>query len=68
MFYKEVIMWKRLQHPNIVPFLGVLARIPPFEIVYGWMDNGTITEYVRKYPDVNRAYLVSEFISILTTA
>ena len=68
MLYKEVVMWKRLQHPNIVPFLGVPATIPPFEIVCGWMENGTITEYVRKHPDVDRVSLVSEYISILTTA
>ena len=67
-FYKEVIVWKRLQHPNIVPFLGVPAKTPPFEIVCGWMENGTITEYVRKHPDVDRVCLVSGFIPILTTS
>ena len=67
MFYREVIVWKRLQHPNIVPFLGVPATMLPFEIVCGWMENGTITEYVRKNPDIDRASLVSEFIPILAT-
>ena len=66
-FYKEVIVWKRLQHPNIVPFLGVPAKIPPFEIICGWMENGTITEYVRNNPDIDRACLVSEFFFILAT-
>ena len=59
-------MWKRLQHPNIVPFLGILAEMPPFEIVCDWVENGTITEYVRKYPEIDRMGLVSEFVSAAT--
>lgn len=59
-------MWKRLQHPNIVPFLGIPAEIPPFEIVCDWMDNDRITEYVRKNPEVDRIDLVSGFVSTLT--
>ena len=59
-FYREVVVWKRLQHPNIVPFLGVPSVVPPFEIICEWMENGRITEYVRKHPDVNPVDLVSE--------
>ncbi|KAF9789438.1 kinase-like domain-containing protein [Thelephora terrestris] len=48
-FYGELVMWKRLQHPNIVPVRGVTTEIPQsFEIVCDWMVNGNITEYVRK--------------------
>ena len=53
-------MWKRLKHPNIVPFLGVLISVPPLGIVHDWMENGTITDYVRKHPQLDRAGLVSE--------
>ena len=56
------MVWKRLQHPNIVPFLGVPTKIPQFEIVHDWMENGTITEYIRKNPGVDRVDLVSGFI------
>ena len=66
-FYREVVVWKRLQHPNIVPFLGIPANIPPFEIVCDWMENDRITEYVKKNPDVNRVDLVSGFILTVTT-
>ena len=53
-------MWKRLQHPNIVPFLGVPNPIPqPFEVACGLTENGRITEYVRRNPDVDRIGLVS---------
>ena len=51
-----------LHHPNIVPFLGVPTRIPPFEIVCDWMEDGRITEYVEKNPQADRIGLVGEFI------
>ena len=62
-------MWKRLQHPNIVPFLGVPVKTPPpFEIVSDLMENGTITEYVKKYPQVDRIDLVRKFVSTFITS
>ena len=56
-------MWKRLQHPNIVPFLGISAEMPPSEIIYDWMEHGGITEYVNGHPEVDRIGLVRGFIS-----
>jgi len=66
MFFREVVVWKRLQHPNVVPFLGAAAKIPPFEIVCVWMEHDRITEYVRKNPGVDRFDLVGKFVSIVT--
>lgn len=57
-------MWKRLHHPNIVPFLGVPAKLPPFEIVCDWMKNGRINDYLRNHPQEDRISLVSELVSI----
>jgi serine/threonine protein kinase len=56
-FFKEAVVWKRLRHPNIVPFLGV--TIKPLQFVSEWMPNGTLTHYVTKNPSVNRIALVS---------
>ena len=56
-FYKEAVVWKRLKHPNIVPFLGV--TIEPFQFVSEWMPNGTITQYVVKNPGIDRIALES---------
>ena len=68
-FYEEVVVWKRLQHQNIVPCLGVpTGRWLPFEIVCSWMENGKITDYVGKYPDVDRINLVSVFASTITVS
>ena len=52
------IMWKRLQHPNVVPFLGFGSVAPPFSLVYPWMFNGSLSEYARKNPDVDKLGLV----------
>ena len=56
-FFKEVVIWKRLRHPNIVSFIGVTTK--PFQIVSEWMPNGTLTKYVEKNPDADRIGLVS---------
>ena len=60
-------MWKRLQHPNIVSFLGIPTGVPSFEIVCDWMECGRITEYVRRHPKVDRINLVSELIPVIIT-
>ena len=58
-------MWKRLKHPNVVPFLGVTSK--PLQFVSEWMPNGTLTNYVRKNPGANRISLVSLLsVAILT--
>ena len=65
-FYKEVVVWRRLRHPNIVPCLGVPTGKPQqYKIVCSWMENGRITDYVKKSPQADRIDLVSEFESSL---
>ena len=67
MLYREVVVWKRLQHPNIVPFLGVPSKVPLFEIVCEWMENGRITGYVKEHPEADRVGLVSKSDSTVIT-
>ena len=38
MLHREAVMWKRLTHPNIVPFKGV--TLDPLRIVSVWMPGG----------------------------
>ena len=56
-FIKEVIVWKRLRHPNVVSFIGVTTE--PLQIVSEWMPNGTLPKYVVKNPGADRIGLVS---------
>ena len=66
--YREVVVWKMLQHPNIVPFLGVPAKTPPFEIICDWMENDRITEYAKKNQNVDRIGLVNRSVSPFTVS
>lgn len=50
-------MWKRLIHPNVVPFVGVTTRPP--QIASEWMPRGNLTTYANSSPDRDRVYLVS---------
>ena len=60
-FCREIIGWKRLSHPNVLPLLGVSVSTDPpsFRIVSEWMRNGNVMEYTRSNPEVNRLQLVS---------
>ncbi|KAF9785470.1 kinase-like domain-containing protein [Thelephora terrestris] len=55
-FCKEAITWKRLEHPNVVSFIGVTQN--PLQIVSEWMPNGTVREYVNENPGANRVGLL----------
>jgi len=50
-------MWKRLRHPNVVPFVGVTME--PLQFVSEYMPNGTLTKYVVSNPGADRIALVS---------
>ena len=54
-------MWKRLQHPNVVPFLGFGSIAPPFSLVYPWVSNGGLSDYAREHPDADKLDLVSGY-------
>ena len=58
-FYREVVKWKYLSDPNVLPFLGVSETLFPFCIITPWLSNGNITEYVKRKPEVDRLRLVS---------
>ena len=50
-------MWKRLNHPNIVPFKG--ATFEPLQLVSDWMPGGELREYIRNNCHANLISLVS---------
>lgn len=57
-FCKEAVLWKRLTHKNILPFLGISKDVAEFCLITPWMKNGTIVEYVANNPHVNPLELV----------
>ena len=52
MIRRELGIWKRLSHPNIVPFLGTVSgfgRVGNTSLVSSWMPNGTLQDFLLKY-------------------
>ncbi|KAF9650320.1 kinase-like protein, partial [Thelephora ganbajun] len=59
-FYKQVVLWKRLTHKNVLPFLGVSRDVADFCLISPWMKNGCIVEYVHNNPHVNPLDLLKD--------
>lgn len=59
MFYQEAVIWKHMTHPNILPLRGIILAPTQFKFVRDFMPNGTLQEYARENPHVNRLELVS---------
>ena len=63
--WKQVPMWMRLSHPNVLPFRGVNMTLFQLALVYDWGENGNIIEYAASHPDASRIALVR--VTIFTT-
>ncbi|XP_062073783.1 serine/threonine-protein kinase CTR1-like [Humulus lupulus] len=47
-FLEEVAIMKRLQHPNIVSFIGAITQPPNFSIVTEYLKNGCLDKLLRR--------------------
>jgi serine/threonine protein kinase len=57
---KQLDQWKRCNHVNVVPFLGVEPRqgnLP--SIVTPYYENGPVLQYLSANPTVDKLYLVN---------
>ncbi|KAE9397629.1 kinase-like protein [Gymnopus androsaceus JB14] len=61
-FCNEALIWRQLEHPNILPLLGVNADLfsPSFCLISPWMENKDVMTYLRKNPTHNRHTVLSE--------
>ncbi|KAF8999166.1 kinase-like domain-containing protein, partial [Cyathus striatus] len=63
-FFTEAILWRHLEHRNLLPFYGVYQLGDSggrMCLVSPWMDNGNLTEYLQRNHIVNRKHLVLTF-------
>ncbi|KAF8123213.1 kinase-like domain-containing protein, partial [Boletus edulis] len=52
---RELGIWRRLDHPNIVPFLGIATGFGvsgSTSLVSSWMCNGTLGSFLQKYENL----------------
>ncbi|KAF9643686.1 kinase-like protein [Thelephora ganbajun] len=57
-FCREAVIWKRLKHPNILPFLGVTTS--PLQLVSDWMSGGNLPEYIKNNSSADRLGLLCD--------
>jgi len=55
---KRVIVWKRLEHPNVNTFRGTTADGARLALVYNWAGNGDVVKYMESHPDGSPLILV----------
>ena len=53
------MIFRDIQHPNILPFLGIYEHDDYYHLVSPFMDNGALDVYLAKHPDADRLKLVS---------
>ncbi|KAJ6525873.1 kinase-like domain-containing protein, partial [Mycena vulgaris] len=60
-FCREALVWKYLDHPHILSFIGIDRESFPsaFCMVSPWMENGTILKYLASHGRTNVGKLVS---------
>ena len=59
---REIIHWRHLSHPNILPLLGVsVSADQRYSILTMWMPGGNVMEYATSNTDANRLRLVTPF-------
>ena len=49
---------KSLQHPNVLPLLGATITETRFAMISEWMANGSINDFVKAHPGVDRPRIV----------
>ena len=72
MLRRELGIWKRLSHDNIVPFLGIaygFGMDGAMSLVSLWMPNGTLHKFLAMHDDrlgaVHRLQIVCLFYSCI---
>ncbi|KAJ7584964.1 kinase-like domain-containing protein [Mycena floridula] len=64
---REALVWKQLDHPNVLPFLGVNVDLfaPSFCLVSPWMSNGNLIQFLHQHPDFDRRNAIIDIASAM---
>ncbi|ELU36200.1 protein tyrosine kinase domain-containing protein [Rhizoctonia solani AG-1 IA] len=50
----EIYYWSKLNHKNVSKLLGITMLEERLAMVSEWMENGTLNQYLKKNPTINR--------------
>jgi hypothetical protein len=60
---REVDVWSRLKHRNVLPFIGVCDDLAPIPVLISpFYKFGHVAKYINNHPDVSREELVSNIL------
>ncbi|KAG8717394.1 hypothetical protein FRC09_014354 [Ceratobasidium sp. 395] len=54
---REIYAWAKCDHPGILKFRGIARFRNQVAMVSEWMPNGSLSNYLRKRPSINRIQL-----------
>ncbi|KAL5514734.1 hypothetical protein ACEPAG_2050 [Sanghuangporus baumii] len=61
---REAFIWKPLEHPNILPFLGICTDgFPSIGLVSPFMDNGNMLSYIQGKPGIDKLDIIAQICS-----
>ncbi|KAG9127217.1 hypothetical protein FRC07_000135 [Ceratobasidium sp. 392] len=60
---RELYPWSKCRHPHIVPLLGLAEFRKHTAMIFPWMDNGDIRNYVNKHLDADKFNLFNVLVS-----
>ncbi|KAG9126271.1 hypothetical protein FRC07_004159 [Ceratobasidium sp. 392] len=62
---KELNVWSKLNHVNILPLLGVALFKGQLAMVSEWMDQGSIIKVVNSRPELDRFRLCAQVVEVV---
>ncbi|KAG8903242.1 hypothetical protein FRB99_003559 [Tulasnella sp. 403] len=66
LFLLEAKVWRSLSHPHILPLLGTSLQDTHWHFVSPWAENGSLIDYLKIDPNVDRSRLLWEAADALT--
>ncbi|CAE6488515.1 unnamed protein product [Rhizoctonia solani] len=57
---REIHTWNKCNHVNVLPLLGLALFRGRIATLSPWIQNGTLQEYLKKHPDVDRCRLSTQ--------
>ncbi|KAG8916689.1 hypothetical protein FRC03_009302 [Tulasnella sp. 419] len=61
-FYREIFLWRTLNHPNVVPLLGFMTDTSP-ALISPWYPNGNLNHYITTHKHADRWSLTSDVVN-----